>query len=250
MTVNTTLFTDWARKPASTLAQFNRTAPAIAAINTDADTRFPGTLNVGTYKVRNARGTGTPSVHSWGAAGDRSYRGAGRQVALSMIDFYVAHSAELHIQAVHDYIGGTIWRSVRSRWQGGGGWKQQRPNASSGMGQPWADWLHLEVTEQGWSDGRPVAVKLGGETVTTNRPRITVGSRGPVVAAAQIIMRDRASQDVGAIDGVFGARTLAAWQNVAAWCQWPVDSAIDGDDWNLLAWIDQGWDRLNAAGVR
>ena len=30
----------------------------------------------------------------------------------------------------------------------------------------------------------------------------------------------------------------------------PVIPISIGEDWNLLAWVDKGWDRLNAAGVR
>ena len=69
--------------------------------------------------------------------------------------------------------------------------------------------------------------------------------------AVQAILTERAGQDVGPIDGWFGARTAAGWRNVQAWCQWPrVDDDIVGDDWDLLAWVDKGWSRLNAAGVR
>jgi len=83
------------------------------------------------------------------------------------------------------------------------------------------------------------------------RPSVAIGSGGEHVKAAQAILVERAGQDVGPIDGWFGSRTAAGWRNVQAWCKWPrVDDDIVGDDWDLLAWIDGGWDRLNSVGVK
>jgi hypothetical protein len=244
MTVNTTLFTDWSRKPTAELARWNKSAPALTSLRTGLLNMFPGTHNLGIYGVRDARGhPGVQSVHSFGAAFDISYRGLNRSVGLAIIDWCLNNSDELDIQAIHDYIGGTIWRAVRDK-PGTGGWRPQNPQAT-GMGQPWADWLHIECTEEGWGDGRPMEVKVG-----TARPNVTLASQGTHVAAAQAIMAEKAGQDVGPIDGWFGNRSLAGWRNVAAFCGLPADDHIDGYDWDVLAWIDGGWDRLNVAGVR
>lgn len=245
-----TKFTDWAYKPASTLSTFNRASPNLKAIWSDFDVRFPGTASLGIYGQRDQRShAGVRSVHSWGAAGDRSYRGPGRAVGVAMIDFLIGWSLELGVQAVHDYLGSTIWRAYRPKSAGGPGWKKQ-PKSSSGMGQSWADWLHIEVNEDAWGDGRSVSERIGEvHQLVPTRPVVTYGSTGPAVAAAQVIMLERAGQDVGPIDGRCGPRTIAAWQNVAAWCKWPIDQDIAGDDWSLLAWIDGGWGRLEAVGV-
>lgn len=242
-----TVFTDWARMPASTLAQYNRSSPNLIAIRDDARIRFPEVTSLGIYGVRDARGSTTRSVHSWGAAADLSYRGAGRATGLAMIDFYLDRSAELGIQAIHDYLGSRIWRAFRPKASGGPGWKNQ-PRSSSGMGQSWADWIHIEVNLDAWPDGRSVAERTGDALPGVIRPIVGVGSRGPAVVAAQQVLGQ--FTDVGAADGVFGNRTLIGWQNVAAYCKWPVDSTIADDDWALLAWLDKGWTRLEAAGIR
>jgi hypothetical protein len=244
VTINATLFTDWARKPEAELARFNRASPALVSLRNGLIEAFPGVASLGIYGVRDQRGGSLRSAHSFGAALDLSYRGAGRAKADSIVEYVLWLSDELDVQAIHDYQRATIWRSVRGA-PGTGGWRPQTPSPRTGMGQAWADWLHFEVTEQGWADGRPMR-----EKTTTTRPAVTIGSNGPHVAAAQAILAERASQDVGPIDGWFGPRTAAGWRNVQAFCQWPtVDDDVIGDDWNLLAWIDQGWGRLNAAGV-
>ncbi|MTA13484.1 MAG: hypothetical protein F2534_12860, partial [Actinobacteria bacterium] len=79
MTINTTLFTDWARRPASDLARFNRASPALVSLLDGLRAAFPGVANLGIYKVRDQRGApGVRSTHSFGAALDLSYRGPGR----------------------------------------------------------------------------------------------------------------------------------------------------------------------------
>lgn len=244
MTVNTTLFTDWARKPRAELAKFNRAAPALVSLRDGLIGRYPGVLSLGIHGVRDVRGGTTLSTHSFGAAFDVSYRALGRAVGEQIINFVIDHSDELDVQAVHDYQQGRVWRSVRGA-PGTGGWRPQTSSASTGMGQAWADWLHLEVHEPGWGDGRPMAAKVGSV-----RPVAKVGSSGRHVVAAQQILVERAGQDIGAIDGWWGPRTATGWRNVQAWCRWSrVDDDIVGDDWELLAWVDQGWSRLNAAGV-
>lgn len=247
----TAAFTDWARMPADTLRRYNRSSPNLVAIRNDFRTRFPGVVSVGIYGVRDQRGAaGTPSVHSWGSAMNLSYRGPGRAMADAAIAFLLEHHQALGVQAIHDYMRGRIWRVFRPASAGGPGWKQQPSNPRNGMGQPWADWIHIEVNEGSWADGRSVAERIGAAPPANPvRPVIGMGSTGPAVLVAQQIMLERAGQDVGPLDGRFGMRTLAAWQNVAAFCRWPVDGDIGHDDWALLAWLDQGWHRLQAAGI-
>lgn len=230
-------FTNWQRKPASELARFNRSSPALEQL-AEHLTAVHGGANLGIFQVRPVRGGRSLSSHSFGAALDWSYRGLGRPVGGAVCDWLVANAAALGVSAVHDYIGARIWHADRQAW------KTQRKDAT-GMGQPWADWLHVEVAEGSWGDARSVAEKLG-----TSRPTLRVGSVGPAVKALQEILTIRAGQDVGRPDGRFGNRTLTAWRNVAAFCQLPPDDQVGGADWDTLAVLDRGWDRLNAAGVR
>jgi hypothetical protein len=118
-----------------------------------------GMLSIGCYGYRNVRGGAQISTHAYGAAIDLSYRGAIESGdPVEPIGFLVAWSFELGIQAVHDYQGCRIWRAGRTTnpdeactvW-----WKAQRPD-SHGMGQPWGDWLHLEVHPSRWNDSSSV----------------------------------------------------------------------------------------------
>jgi len=69
-----------------------------------------------------------------------------------VLPWLVEHSEELGIQAIHDYYGARIWRSVREG--GKRGWKAQPVKAD--MGASWAKWLHIETTKRGWKDGSRV----------------------------------------------------------------------------------------------
>jgi hypothetical protein len=240
--INTAKFTDWPRLPAATMQRFRMSSPNLVKIQEHCTTSWQGTTGLGIWGVRRMRGSATVwSVHSWGAALDLSWRGLPRSVAVEICDWLVEHSADLGIQAVHDYGGCRIWRSVRVGARAG--WQQQAIDAE-GMGQPWGDWLHIEVTEDAWADSRPVPLRIGSV-----RPVLRRGATGPAVLALQQIMAEKAGQPIGRPDGQFGPRTLSAWRNVAAFAKLPADDAVQAGDWDVLAWIDGGWGRLNAAGV-
>lgn len=81
---------------------------------------------------------------------------------------------------------------------------------------------------------------------TTSRPTIGVGAN-PLVVAIQIILNERANQGL-VIDGNFGVVTANAWNNLCTFMGWPVDSEVSGKDWDLLAYLDGGWDRLVYCG--
>ena len=258
--INTTQFTDWPNKGSFGLARFNKSSPSLVLLRAYLIATFGG-ANLGIYGVRPIRGGTTLSTHAFGAALDWSYRGitGGRTRALEVMQWLIDHSNELGVQAVHDYVGCRIWHSTRAL-DAAGGWKAQNASATTGMGQTWGDWLHIETFEAAWANIAPIAGRLTTAELTPEQPidpgnlsrtvpTLTVGSDGPLVAAVQTILRERASQDVGASDGKFGARTLAGWRNVAAFTGLPADDRIDeAHDWDVLAWIDQGWSRLYTAG--
>lgn len=118
--------------------------------------------NLGCYGRRPVRGGGAISSHSYGAAIDVGYP-ADLDVEVvqgQMIPFLVAWSLELHVQAIHDYRRCRIWRAGRTPHEGDacdGWWKAQRRDATTGMGQPWANHLHIETSGHGWPDATPIA---------------------------------------------------------------------------------------------
>lgn len=102
-----------------------------------------------------------------------------------VLPWLIANSAEMNIQAIHDYAGGRIWRSDRGDGQGAY-WKVQ-PTSSSGMGQPWAQWIHLEVHADGWADARPIETRIDSR-VFIPRPVLKLGSVGPEVVKLRALL--------------------------------------------------------------
>jgi len=143
-------FYDWQTPRKSDYVKFRKASPNLVELAEWLVKRFNG-ANIGIFQKRPIRGGDAPSTHSFGAALDWRY--PSRAVAKVAIRFLVAFSEELGIQAIHDYVGATIWRAGR-------GWKSQEPD-DHGMGKPWATWLHIEVTPSQWGDARPVHVKVG-----------------------------------------------------------------------------------------
>lgn len=124
--------------------------------------------------ARPIRGGLKPSSHTWGALDWRYYnvtnggRNPGRDVLLNdVLPFLINNSAELGIQAIHDYAGCRIWRANRSS-DSAGGWRMQ--SIRNEMGASWALWIHVEVHPSAWFDSRPVAERVGLITPTDPTP--------------------------------------------------------------------------------
>lgn len=235
MTVNTTKFTNWqdGRQPG---APFTECSPNLVVLGDFLAKRW-GLVSLGCYGIRPTRDNAEAwSSHAFGAARDLRYQdpGPGREVLLAeILPWLIENSDELGIQAIHDYAGGRIWRSTRGDGKGAY-WKDQ-PHSSTGMGQPWALWIHIEVHEAAWADSRSIEDKLAKPTVpaATLRP----GDRGPQVAAlfnwlrffgftkarntptvykrATVRAVKRLQRKAGlAVDGRYGPRTAAAFQQI------------------------------------
>ena len=138
-------------------------SPNLRLVLTEVQDRWPGFTNLGCYGVRSIRGGESPSSHSYGAAIDIGYPpDMDAVVELQVCPFLIGRSGELHVQAVHDYRRCRIWHAGRtpddaeacSTW-----WRAQRASPQSGMGQVWANHLHLEVTAAGWADDAPMSAR-------------------------------------------------------------------------------------------
>ncbi len=146
MTVNKSDFYNWQQATKADKLRFRKASPNLLAIKDYVMKRWGGT-NLGLYGERTIRDGVAMSSHSYGAAWDWRY--GTRKEAQAAIRFLVKNSEELGIQAIHDYYGGTIWRSTRPA-PDEGGWKSQPDNPKNGMGQAWAKWLHIETTKSKW----------------------------------------------------------------------------------------------------
>jgi hypothetical protein len=142
------MYTNWhdGRKPG---APWNGASPNLRAVLAYCKTRW-GLVDLGCYGVRPIRGGTKWSAHAFGAAQDMGYRnGPSRDVIeTEVIPFLEQHAAQLGLQRIHDY-----W--AKRYWQAGKGWIGRPP----GNGH---DWLHIETTQEAWSDGRSVEERIGG----------------------------------------------------------------------------------------
>jgi hypothetical protein len=156
MAVNTTDFHNWQKAGAADKLRFRKASPNLVALRDFLLKRWGG-KDIGIYGVRPIRGGEAMSSHSFGAAMDWRYDN--RKEGQAAIRWLIKNSKELGIQAIHDYYGGTIWRSVRSA-PDKGGWKPADPDPNTGMGQAWAKWLHIETTKTDWANSTPVEKRL------------------------------------------------------------------------------------------
>lgn len=143
MAVNKTEYYDWQKGTKVDRVRFRSASPNLVTIKDYLLKRYGGT-NVGIVANRNQRGSDTISTHAFGAALDWRY-GTRVSAKKAMTDL-VQNSKEWGVQMVVDYVGGVIWTPTR-------GWHKATPN-EHGMGQAWAQWLHIETTKSAWGDKR------------------------------------------------------------------------------------------------
>lgn len=104
--------------------------------------------NLGTWAVRNMRGTDRLSVHATGRAADLGFKDP--TIAAKYALWLVANYKLLGIEEVHDYSGTTkkgteTWgRGWRCNRNGKPGWKDWTPTENGGSGG--GKWLHVELT--------------------------------------------------------------------------------------------------------
>jgi Putative peptidoglycan binding domain len=178
-------------------------------------------MDLGSFGVRNMRGSDQLSVHAVGRAWDWRYAdpGPGRAASDEAISFAIANYETLGIQAIHDYIQCQIWRCDRSGR--GPGWKTQK--AGNGMGDPSAKWLHWEVHPDAPLHWNTVEELLPDAPKTPHpptdapalpQPTLKRGDSGQRVAQLQRVLNFWLGTTL-ANDGQFGARTETAvkeWQ--------------------------------------
>lgn len=237
------------------VAPYNRLSPNLALIRDEIGKRFGGS-NLGGYGVRPIRGGEAPSTHSYGAAQD--WRIDDDYTRAACIGWLIANWDELGVQAIHDYFGSRIWRANRypgqpdSTW-----WRPQTPSATTGMGQAWARYLHIEVHPSRWFDVTPIAKRL--ETPPDSPWPVFDPAQGlwslwplnqskptlqrvddPVEQALhdatrylQGVLRRKAAQAI-AVDGDFGPATDTAVRNLQRFFTLKVDGIVGPKTWAVI----------------
>lgn len=153
-----TEFRSWQDFP--TPAHHDGCSPNLVLVLAELARRWPGIYNLGCFGRRPVRGGTAPSSHWNGAAIDAGYPAELDAVVRDQVaPFLVARSAELNVQAVHDYRRCRIWRAGRTALEADActaWWKAQKRSRTTGMGQEWCNHLHIEVTPEGWGDDTPI----------------------------------------------------------------------------------------------
>lgn len=251
MTVNT-VHTDWQTHQPAPDPRYDHCSPNIVAIYEAMAKRW-GCTDIGCYGWRPIRGGTAPSSHGFGAARDIRYDHVGRYEALnSILPYLIDHSLELHISAIHDYVGCRIWHAGRTANVAdahGAWWKAQTPHSQGGgqgMGDAWATYFHVETTEAGWHDGTEVTERGGVKPVppipVPPQPTpggfvhatIKLGDQNADVYAMQMFCKKYANNTDIVIDGKFGQITDTAVRMVQTIFGLTVDGVAGPQTWKAV----------------
>lgn len=145
---------DWSKPP------YEACSPNLLALRAHLDATWPGGQYLGCQGNRDIRAGGTVSTHSYGAAFDWRYPDAS---ANAVIVFLIANSAELGVDAIHDYLRSRIWHAGRTPDLGDAytaWWRPQTPSTVNGMGQAWANYLHIETHPDAFTTSTPISPRL------------------------------------------------------------------------------------------
>jgi len=248
MTIMTKFFNWQQSRPG---APYTKASPNLLSLRKYLTERYGG-QNLGIYGNRNITGGKSPSSHAFGAAMDWRYQnpGPGRQVLTGeILPFLINHSAELGVQAIHDYFGCQVWRAGR-------GWLAQRKGSHGGsMGASWALWIHIEVHPEHWADARPVAEKLGFNGVDdpedfvfpefnprngkyglfpiAKKPTLKIGASGDAVRYLQGVILNKAGGGI-VVDGSFGPQTNRRVRDLQAFLGMTVDGIVGPKTWAVF----------------
>ncbi len=199
------------------------TPPGMKALRSYTLKRWGGkNMGILANPPRSFRGSSSsPSLHNWGMAYDWRFAnpGPGRAAADEAIEFLIDRASDLGVQAIHDYSGGRYWKNRA-------GWKKGTTSGTTGMGQSWAEWLHIERTWAGANDERTIETVLRGgghsvpassagsksgaasSTIEPPDPEIVQGDTGANVARLQDFLRQFGYATFTSSDGIFGAKTF------------------------------------------
>lgn len=268
MTVQTEFY-NWQQNPKGynwDAAPFEAACPASESMRAHLEKRW-GLTWLGTHGDRTIVDGQSISTHAFGTSEDMRYQdpGPGLFVADSeIIPWLIATSRETGVQAIHHYRRSLIWRppGTSGRPAGSDGWKVQ-PTGSQ-MGQTWALWLHIEFLDTAMNDGRSIEAKLGGlppvivppnptppvivnppitppvaqpgavTMINVNVTTLRRGSTGDKVKKLQALLTHSWGQNVGGIDGNFGALTNDGVLNVQRFMGLKDDGIVGPQTWAVL----------------
>lgn len=248
MTVSTRPYFRWGSSGWNSLApQYQSCSASLNVLGGYLRNRWGGG-SLGCHNQRPIRGGRTLSTHAYGAALD--WRFPNRSTTVSVMNWLIANSKELGINAIHDYAADRIWYP-------GPGW---HPYSTSG------DWIHIETTPEAFGDGRPVEMKLvpakplpppgpsmwdplhrnyGLYPLNANKPAMQYGwgytsgtqqHQGMVTYLNLVLI-----VEVGAVIpepfGVYHLQTVAWVQNVQRFFKLPITGKVDAATWKVIDFL-------------
>ncbi len=161
MTIQRTFF-DWGRSGINwDAAPYESCSPNLLTLYAHLMNVWGGE-NKGCHHDRPIVGGSSVSTHSYGAAFDWGYGSNRIKTTLVVIPWLIANSAELGIDAIHDYVGDRIWRAGRTISTGDAytSWWRTQNGSGGQMGASWATWLHIETTKDSFSNTAPIPQRL------------------------------------------------------------------------------------------
>lgn len=229
MTVSTTPYYHWSSRNDWRSPPFTTCSPNLSSLLRFLVETWGG-ASLGCHNDRSVAGSSTMSSHAWGAALDWSYmngRFVGRTKAITVVaPWLVAHSKELGINTIHDYITQSMWKPLV-------GWR------SASIGSNGGTWFHIETTPAMWGDGRTVQTKLrsvplpppppppppkflpeygvfGLWPLNPAKPQIGPFARGDAVRYLQGVLYHKAGQRQHWVWGTYDGATVEAVDAVQA----------------------------------
>jgi hypothetical protein len=242
------------------VAPYNRLSPNLAAVRDELGKRFGGTF-LGGFAVRPVRGGSSPSSHGFGSAFD--WRLTDRAVREACLAWLVQNYEALGVQAIHDYSNSRIWHANRYPGQSPLSWWRPQPaNTGTGMGQPWAVWLHIETDRSNWGNTTPIVNREGISTnppppppqpvlfdpangvwglypLNPNKPMLrqvnapVTPTEFDLTRYLQGVLRLKASQPI-TVDGDFGQSTDQAVRNLQKFLGMVVDGVVGPKTWSVI----------------
>lgn len=268
MTVQTEFY-NWQQNPVGYQPGRNPTRPnSSTRLHDYLQDRWGGQW-LGGYGERSVRGGSSLSTHAFDAAFDWRYENPGPGLYVcdtEIIPFLIGNSSQLGVQAIHHYRRCIIWRppGTSGRPVDGDGWKVQK-SSSTGMGQAWALWLHIEFLPAALDDQRPVEDRLGVAVTTPPSPTPPInppitapvlqpgattmisvevttvrrGSTGPAVKRLQALLVANFGQKV-TVDGNYGPQTSTAVLNVQRFFGLTADDVVGPKTWAIVLGLPKG----------
>jgi hypothetical protein len=216
-------YTNWQRATPYETATFLNVgrSPNLVALRDYLMKRFGGKfLGIGgdPGAARPVRGGTAPSSHNFGAALDWRYE-TRSQALNEVLPFLIDHHELLGVQMIVDYVGSRSW-NVERKNDAFGGWRTLKASKTTGMGQSWAGWLHIETNSTSWStktsieerfpkaeEFPPFAPEFGLFSLwpIVKKPLLQGPAEGDIVRYLQGVLR-KAGGGL-AVDGQFGRIT-------------------------------------------